>query len=276
VLAACGGGAGRPDLSLLDDGVLRVGLLQECPSPAPELPGDLVRGCLDGEPRHAVEEARRLVEGERVDVILAYPGDDEGYALALYVRTQPDKTLVLGSSALQATTLDVRAPNVFRYVPDAAQRAAGLGTYAYDELGWRVARIERQETQFALEQAHAFAAEFCRLGGRLVGFRDPADGTFVSIRGLPSLDGRVVASAEELDAVARLRYALRRVTDLSDGHAALRAELGRGLDENGQAIVDVRLLDGGTTVRLVDGVEQTFGGAFGPETSPPEGDPGCD
>lgn len=276
LLAACGGGGGRPDLSLLDDGVLRVGLLQRCPSAAPELPGDLVRGCLDGRPRHAVEEARRLVEGERVDVILAYPDDDEGYALALYVRTQPDKTLALGSSALQATTLDVGAPNVFRYVPDAAQRAAGLGTYAYEELGWRDARIERRQTQVALEQAHAFAVEFCRLGGRLAGAGAAADGTFASTGGRrPGLDGRVVAAAQELDAAARLRDALRRVDDLSDGQEALRAELGRGLDENGQAIVDVRLLAGGATVKLLTGVEQTFDGAFGPETSPLEDEPEC-
>ena len=276
LLAACGGGGGRPDLSLLDDGVLRVGLLDACPPRhVPDLPGEVVRGCLDGAPRHAVEEARRLVEGERVDLILAYPDDDEGYALALYVRTQPDKTLVLGSSALQATTLDVRAPNVFRYVPDAAQRAAGLGTYAYEELGWREARIEHRQTQAALEQAHAFAVEFCRLGGRLAAAGGAADGTFASTGERPSLDGRVIAAAQDLDAAALLRDALRRVDDLSDGQAALRSELRRGLDENGQAIVDVRLLAGGVTVRLVTGVEQTFADAFGPETSPLEGEPEC-
>lgn len=259
---------------MLDDGVLRVGLLERCPAEARELPGDVLRGCLDGRPTRAVDEARRLVEAEAVDVILAYPDDDEGYALALYVRSQPDKTLVLGSSALQATTLDVAAPNVFRYVPDAAQQAAGLGTWAYERLGWRRASISREETQFALEQAHAFAVEFCRSGGELVA--QGGDGAFVSAARRASLARRVTSDAGEQDAAAVLRTSLAEVTDLSDGHAGLRQRLRRGLDENGQVVVDVRLLEGRRTLRRLAAVEQTFDGAFTAETSPPEADPVCD
>lgn len=255
--------------------MLRVGLLERCPGVTTrELPGEIVRGCLDGRPQRAVDEARRLVEGQTVDVILSYPDDEEGYALALYARSQPDKTLVLGSSALQATTLDLSASNVFRYVPDAAQRAAGLGKWAYERLGWRRASISREQTQFALEQAHAFAVEFCRAGGELV--EQGGQGVFVSAARRASLSRRVRADAGEQDAAAVLRAALTAVTDLSDGHVALRRELARGLDENGQAIVDVRLVAGRKTLRRLAAVEQTFGGAFKPETSPPEGEPACD
>ena len=259
---------------MLDDGVLRVGVLERCPAAARELPGELLRGCLDGRPRRAVDEARKLVEGEAVDVILAYPDDDEGYALALYVRSQPDKTLVLGSSALQATTLDVAAPNVFRYVPDAAQQAAGLGTWAYERLGWRRASISRERTQFALEQAHAFAVEFCRSGGELV--EQGGDGVFVSAARQASLARRVASDATERDAEAVLRASLTAVSDLSDGHAALRRVLRRGLDENGQVLVDVRLFERGRPLQLLTAVDQTFDGAFTPETSPPKAEPACD
>jgi ABC-type branched-subunit amino acid transport system substrate-binding protein len=258
---------------VLDDGVLRIGLLQHCPDARPDLRGEVLPACLDGTPRRAVDEARRLVEGEAVDVLLAYPDDDEGYALALYVRSQPDKTLVLGSSALQATTLDVGAPNVFRFAPDAAQQAAGLGTYAYEALGWRRARIVREPTQFALEQAHAFAVEFCRRGGELVD--RGGDGAFVS-RGRRASVGGVVSAAGEPNAAVWLRTALAVAGDLSDGHEALRRELAvTDLDENGQVIVDVRLRSGGRTVQPVKAVEQTFGGAFTPDTSPPVGEPAC-
>lgn len=275
LLAACGGSVGRPDLSLLDDGVVRIGVLERCPQRARELPGETLRGCLDGTPERAVDVARQLVEGDGVDLLLAYPADREGYALALYVRSQPDKTLVLGSSALQATTLDVGARNVFRYVPDAAQRAAGLGTHAYRALGWRTAAVAGATTALAREQDYAFAAEFCSLGGRVV--EAGADGRFVSTGARARLEPGPFAAFQELDAEGILHAALRAVGgELADGHEALRRELRRGLDENGQAIVDVRLVERGRTVRLLTGVEQTFGGLFGPETSPPRDSRRCE
>jgi branched-chain amino acid transport system substrate-binding protein len=85
--------------------------------------------------------------------------------------------------------------------------------------------------------------------------------------------------------------------DLSDGHAALREELSTmtldapfgdvTLDENRQAIVDTfvaqLVLDEESgevvqqTVAIIPGVDQTFGGTFGPDTPPPSReDPPCE
>lgn len=232
-----------------------------------------MRGCLKGDPRRAVDEARRLVEGEGVDIVLSRPDDEEGAALALYGKTQPDKTFVDATSALQEATLGVEAANVFRFVPDAAQRAAGLGTYAYEELGWRAARIDRDATPFALQQAAAFAVEFCRLGGRLV--ERGGDGTFVSRGRRARVDG-VESRTGGRSAVAALARALRAARDdLSDGHRALRDELARGLDENRQPVVTVDLVSRGKVVRRVDDIEQSFAGAFDGEEPLPE-QPACE
>jgi branched-chain amino acid transport system substrate-binding protein len=60
------------------------------------------------------------------------------------------------------------ARNVFRFTLDAAQSNAGLGAYAYRQLGWRTAAVVADDVPYAWEQAAGFTAEFCALGGRIV------------------------------------------------------------------------------------------------------------
>jgi ABC-type branched-subunit amino acid transport system substrate-binding protein len=56
-----------------------------------------------------------------------------------------------------------------RFAPDWAQQAAGLGAYAYRELGWRRAAVVAGDGPSGWTGAAAFTAEFCALGGRVVG-----------------------------------------------------------------------------------------------------------
>jgi branched-chain amino acid transport system substrate-binding protein len=124
-------------------------------------------GCSDATPDKAVAEARRLVESERVDILLGPLSGDEGIAVAEYAKTQPDITFVNGTSGAQETTLRVKAPNFFRFGGDGAQWMAGLGAHAYKKLGWRTVAILGEDYSYPYTQAAGFVAEFCSLGGQI-------------------------------------------------------------------------------------------------------------
>src|SRR4029079_8839377 len=123
---------------------------------------ELVLGCQEtGEHLVYIEEARRLIEAEHVDVVMGgssvvtrdvahrYPG-------AIFVSTFWDE---------QEVTLRRPAANLFRFTPDYAQQEAGLGAYAYNNLGWRRASIVAGVGNPGWAGAAAFTAEFCSLGG---------------------------------------------------------------------------------------------------------------
>jgi branched-chain amino acid transport system substrate-binding protein len=127
----------------------------------------LAFGCSDATPDKAVAEARRLVENQHVDVLLGPLSGDEGIAVANYAKTQTDITFVNGTSGAQETTLQVKAKNFFRFGGDGAQWMAGLGGYAYNELGWRSVAILGEDYSYPYTQAAGFVAEFCSLGGQV-------------------------------------------------------------------------------------------------------------
>src|SRR5437660_1315106 len=68
-------------------------------------PVSLYYGCSDATPDKAVAEARRLVESQKVNVLIGPLSGDEGIAVANYAKTQPQVTFVNGTSGAQATTL---------------------------------------------------------------------------------------------------------------------------------------------------------------------------
>jgi branched-chain amino acid transport system substrate-binding protein len=124
-------------------------------------------GCADDTADKAIEETRRLMEQEDADILVGPLSGDEGIAVANYAKEHPDKTFVNGTSGAQDTTLDVRAPNFFRYHTDGAQWSAGLGDYAYNELGWRTAAVIGDDYSFPYTSLAGFIAEFCAIGGKV-------------------------------------------------------------------------------------------------------------
>ena len=134
---------------------------------------ELVVGCQEtGEHLVYVEEARRLIEEEHVDVVMGgssvvtrdvahrYPG-------SIFVSTFWDE---------QEVTLRRPAANLFRFTPDYAQQEAGLGAYAYNTLGWRRASIVAGVGNPGWAGAAAFTAEFCSLGGTVAATAYAASG----------------------------------------------------------------------------------------------------
>ena len=124
-------------------------------------------GCADDTADKALEETRRLMEQEDADVMIGPLSGDEGIAVANYAKEHPDKTFVNGIAGAQDSTLKVQAPNFFRYHPDGAQWSAGLGDYAYNELGWRRAAIIGDDYSFPYTSLAGFVAEFCAVGGQI-------------------------------------------------------------------------------------------------------------
>jgi len=126
-----------------------------------------VYGGSDSTPDSAVEEARRLVEQENVEILLGPLSGSEGIAVANYSKEQPGVTFVNGISGAQDTTLKVRSENFFRFHSDGTQWTAGLGDYAYNELGWRNVVTIGDDYDFPYSQIAGFVAEFCAIGGNV-------------------------------------------------------------------------------------------------------------
>ncbi len=128
---------------------------------------DVVKGSSDASPDSAVRAARKLVEQDGVKVLVGPLSGDEGLAIKDYAKTQPDVTFINGTSAAQDTTLRDPAPNFFRFSTDGAQWMAGLGTYAYNDKGYRTVATVAEDYSFPYTQVMGFMAEFCKAGGRV-------------------------------------------------------------------------------------------------------------
>ena len=102
-----------------------------------------------------------------MDILIGPLSGSEGIAVAEYSKSQPDVTFVNGTSGAQDTTLKVQSPNFFRWNTDGAQWMAGLGDYAYNELGWRNVVTLADDYDFPYTQVAGFVAEFCSLGGNV-------------------------------------------------------------------------------------------------------------
>jgi branched-chain amino acid transport system substrate-binding protein len=124
-------------------------------------------GCANDTADKAIEETRRLMEQENADILIGPLSGDEGIAVANYAKEHPEKTFINGTSGAQDATLKVQAPNFFRFHSDGAQWSAGLGDYAYNELGWRKAAIIGDDYSFPYTSLAGFAAEFCSVGGQI-------------------------------------------------------------------------------------------------------------
>lgn len=126
---------------------------------------EIVKGSSDASPDSAVRAARKLVEQDGVKILVGPLSGDEGIAVKEYAKTHPDVTFLNGSSAAQDTTLRDPADNFFRFSTDGAQWMAGLGTYAYNDRGYRKVATVAEDYSFPYTQVFGFMAEFCNAGG---------------------------------------------------------------------------------------------------------------
>ncbi|PHP66843.1 ABC transporter substrate-binding protein [Zhengella mangrovi] len=128
---------------------------------------EIIRGSSDASPDSAVRAARKLVEQDGVKILVGPLSGDEGIAVKEYAKTQPDVTFLNGSSAAQDTTFRDPAENFFRFSTDGAQWMAGLGTYAYNDKGYKTVATVAEDYSFPYTQVFGFMAEFCKAGGKV-------------------------------------------------------------------------------------------------------------
>lgn len=128
---------------------------------------EIVKGSSDASPDSAARAIRKLVEQDGVKVVVGPLSGDEGLAVKEYAKTKPDVTFINGTSAAQDTTLRDPAPNFFRFSTDGAQWMAGLGTYAFNDKGYKTVATVAEDYSFPYTQVFGFMAEFCKAGGHV-------------------------------------------------------------------------------------------------------------
>jgi branched-chain amino acid transport system substrate-binding protein len=128
---------------------------------------EMVKESTNAKPDVAVAKARKLIDLDKVDVVVGPLSGGEGLAVKEYAKTVPGKTFINGTSGAQDTTLRDPAPNFFRFSTDGAQWQAGLGTYALEKKGWKRVALVAEDYSFPYSQVMGFQNEFCAKGGQI-------------------------------------------------------------------------------------------------------------
>jgi ABC-type branched-subunit amino acid transport system substrate-binding protein len=129
---------------------------------------EIVVASTDATPDSAVRAVRKLVEQDKVDLVISPLSGSEGIAVRDYAHTQPQMTFVNAASGAQETTFVNPAPNFFRFNMDGAQWQAGLGSYIYNNKGYRRIATVGEDYSFVYTQVFGLVLEFCGLGGQVV------------------------------------------------------------------------------------------------------------
>ncbi len=122
----------------------------------------------DASPDSAVRAVKKLVEQDKVDIVIGPLSGSEGIALRDYAKTQPQVTIINGISGAQETTFVDPADNFFRFNMDGAQWGAGLGEYVANEKGWKTVATVAEDYSFAYTNFLGFALGYCNAGGKIV------------------------------------------------------------------------------------------------------------
>jgi ABC-type branched-subunit amino acid transport system substrate-binding protein len=128
---------------------------------------EFVVASTDATPDSAIRAVRKLIEQDKVQILLSPLSGDEGIAVKNFAKTKPELTFVNAASGAQETTYVDPAPNFFRFNMDGAQWQVGLGRYAYENKGYRKIATVGEDYSFVYTQVFGLALEFCGLGGQI-------------------------------------------------------------------------------------------------------------
>jgi branched-chain amino acid transport system substrate-binding protein len=129
---------------------------------------ELIGMSTDSTPESATRAVRKLVEQDKVDIVIGPLSGSEGIAVKDYAKTQPKITFLNGVSAAQDTTLRDPAPNFFRFTTDGAQWTAGLGEYVYNVKGYKKIVTIAEDYSFPYTNVLGFLLGYCKAGGKVV------------------------------------------------------------------------------------------------------------
>jgi branched-chain amino acid transport system substrate-binding protein len=128
---------------------------------------EFVIASTDATPDSAIRAVKKLIEQDKVQILLSPLSGDEGIAVKNFSTTHPELTFINSASGAQQTTFPDASPNFFRFNMDGAQWSAGLGDYAYNSKGYKKVAIVGEDYSFSHTQAAGFILEFCGLGGQI-------------------------------------------------------------------------------------------------------------
>ena len=127
---------------------------------------EIIKASSNAQPDVAVNAARKLVEQDKVEIMVGPLSGGEGIAIKDYSKTQPQTTFINGGSGAQATTLVNPSPNFFRFNTEGAQWMVGLGKAAMDK-GYKRMMVIAEDYGFPYSQVQGVMSEYCRLGGKV-------------------------------------------------------------------------------------------------------------
>jgi len=127
---------------------------------------EMIKASSNANPDVAVNSVRKLVEQDKVEIVVGPLSGGEGIAVKDYSKTQPNLTFINGGSGAQATTLVNPSPNFFRFNTEGAQWMVGLGQAAIDK-GYKRVMVIAEDYAFPYSQVQGFMTEYCKLGGRV-------------------------------------------------------------------------------------------------------------
>jgi branched-chain amino acid transport system substrate-binding protein len=128
---------------------------------------ELVKASSNAQPPVAVAAVRKLVEQDKVQIVVGPLSGGEGIAVKDYSKTVPNITIINGSSGAQATTLVDPSPNFFRFNNEGAQWMVGLGEEAL-KRGYKKVALISEDYSFPYSQVQGFMGQYCKLGGKVV------------------------------------------------------------------------------------------------------------
>ena len=127
---------------------------------------EIIKASSDAKPDVAVNAARKLVEQDKVDILVGPLSGGEGIAVKDYSKSQPQVTFINGASGAQATTLESPSPNFYRFNTEGAQWMVGLGKAAINK-GYKKVMVVAEDYAFPYSQVQGFMTEFCKAGGKV-------------------------------------------------------------------------------------------------------------
>ncbi len=121
----------------------------------------------EGKPDVALTKVRKLVERDRVHVLVGIVNSAAAYAVRDYVHNQ-GVPLIITTAGAKDLTLARKSPAIFRVANDNTQENLPLGHYTVTKLGYKTAVVMAADFAAGREQAEAFMKTFTAAGGQVV------------------------------------------------------------------------------------------------------------
>jgi branched-chain amino acid transport system substrate-binding protein len=128
---------------------------------------EIITVATNASPDSAIRGIRKLVEQDRVPLVIGPVSGSEGIAIRDYSKTQPGVTILNGTSAAMETTYVTPSENFFRFNTQGAQWMVGVGDYIYNVKKYRKIAALAEDYSFPYTQLFGLTLEFCQLGGKI-------------------------------------------------------------------------------------------------------------